>query len=112
MPVTGQDATPDGLKAILTGDQYMTVYKPIKQEAEAAAKLAAALAKGDKGAADALATGVVHDPTGNRDVKSALKEPQLITKADVKNVVADGFVKASDICSGALAAVCTQLGIS
>jgi D-xylose transport system substrate-binding protein len=112
VPVTGQDATPDGLKAVLTGDQYMTVYKPIKQEAEAAAKLAAALAKGDKGAADALATGVVHDPTGNRDVKSVLKEPQLITKNEVKNVVADGFVKASDICSGALAAVCTQLGIS
>jgi D-xylose transport system substrate-binding protein len=54
--VTGQDATPDGLQAILRGDQYMTVYKPIKQEAEAAAKLAAALAKGDTAAADALAT--------------------------------------------------------
>ena len=56
VPVTGQDATPDGLQAILRGDQYMTVYKPIKQEADATAKLAAALAKGDKAAADALAT--------------------------------------------------------
>ncbi len=27
VPVTGQDATPDGLQAILRGDQYMTVYK-------------------------------------------------------------------------------------
>ncbi len=35
VPVTGQDATADGLKAILSGDQYMTVFKPIKQEAEA-----------------------------------------------------------------------------
>ena len=42
VPVTGQDATADGLQAILRGDQYMTVYKPIKQEADAAAKLAAA----------------------------------------------------------------------
>jgi D-xylose transport system substrate-binding protein len=112
VPVTGQDATPDGLKAILTGDQYMTVYKPINKEAEAAAKLAAALAKGDKSAADALAKDTVKDTTGNRDVKSVLSDPQLITKNEVKNVVSDGFVKASDICAGALAAVCTQLGIS
>ncbi|HEV2778407.1 MAG TPA: substrate-binding domain-containing protein [Actinophytocola sp.] len=112
VPVTGQDATPDGLKAILAGDQYMTVYKPIKQEAEAAAKLAAALAKGDKAAADALAKDTVHDPTGNRDVKSVLREPQLITKNEVKNVIADGFVKASEICTGNLAAICTELGIS
>ena len=38
VPVTGQDATADGLKAILTGDQYMTVFKPIKLEAEATAE--------------------------------------------------------------------------
>jgi D-xylose transport system substrate-binding protein len=112
VPVTGQDATPDGLKAILTNDQYMTVYKPIKKEAEAAAKLAAALAKGDKSAADALAKATVHDGTGNRDVKSVLNDPQLITRNEVKNVVSDGFVKASDICAGALASVCAQLGIS
>jgi ABC-type sugar transport system substrate-binding protein len=27
VPVTGQDATPDGLRSVLTGDQCMTVYK-------------------------------------------------------------------------------------
>ena len=90
VPVTGQDATPDGLQAILRGDQYMTVYKPIKQEADAAAKLAAALAKGDTAAADALATGTEKDPTGNREVKSVLLEPQLITKDNVKTVIDDG----------------------
>ncbi len=63
----------------------MTVYKPIKQEAEATAKLAAALAKGDTAAADALATDTEKDPTGNRDVKSVLLEPQLITKDNVKS---------------------------
>ena len=46
VPVTGQDATADGLQAILRGDQYMTVYKPIKQEADAAAKLAARAREG------------------------------------------------------------------
>jgi D-xylose transport system substrate-binding protein len=112
VPVTGQDATPEGLKAILVGDQYMTVYKAIKLEAEAVSKLTAFLAKGDKSGADALAKDSVHDGTGNRDVKSVLAEPKLITKANVKDVVSDGFVKATEICAGDLAAVCTQLGIS
>jgi len=112
VPVTGQDATADGLAAILTGDQYMTVFKPIKQEAEGAAKLASALAKGDKAAADALATAVSKDPKGNRDVKSILLQPQLITKDNVKTVVTEGYVKATEFCTGAVAAVCTSLGIS
>ena len=112
VPVTGQDATADGLQAILRGDQYMTVYKPIKQEADAAAKLTAALAKGDTAAADALATGSVDDTKGNRQVKSVLLTPQSITKDNVKTVVDEGQVKASEICVGDLQATCQQLGIN
>jgi D-xylose transport system substrate-binding protein len=112
VPVTGQDATADGLAAILRGDQYMTVFKPIQQEAAAAAKLAAALAKGDKAGADALATAVSKDPKGNRNVKSVLLQPQLVTKGEVKTVVTEGYVTAAAICGGDLAATCTQLGIS
>jgi D-xylose transport system substrate-binding protein len=111
VPVTGQDATADGLQAILTGDQYMTVFKPINEEADATAKLAAALAKGDKSGADAIATGSVQDTKGSRTVKSVLLTPQLITKDNVKSVVDAGFVKASDICVAATQAACTQLGI-
>jgi len=112
VPVTGQDATADGLKAILAGDQYMTVFKPIKQEAEATAKLAAALAKGDKGAADKIATDSSDDPTGKRKVKSVLSEPFLITKNEVKRVIDEGYVKADEVCTGDLQAVCQKLGIS
>ncbi|MET8761659.1 substrate-binding domain-containing protein [Lentzea sp. NPDC004782] len=111
VPVTGQDATPDGLQAVLRGDQYMTVFKPIKDEAEATAKLAAALAKGDTAAADALATGKTKDNKGNRDVKSVLLTPQLITKDKVKSVVDAAFVKASEICVADTQAACTELGI-
>ncbi|WP_086667454.1 sugar ABC transporter substrate-binding protein [Lentzea kentuckyensis] len=111
VPVTGQDATPDGLQAVLRGDQYMTVFKPIKDEAEAAAKLAAALAKGDTAAADALATGKTKDDKGNRDVKSVLLTAQLITKDKVKSVVDAAFVKAADICVADTKAACDQLGI-
>jgi D-xylose transport system substrate-binding protein len=50
VPVTGQDATDQGLQNILAGDQCMTVYKAVKKEADAAAALAVALAgcTGDK----------------------------------------------------------------
>jgi D-xylose transport system substrate-binding protein len=112
VPVTGQDATPAGLQAILRGDQYMTVYKPIKQEADATAKLTAALAKGDTAAADALATGSVDDTKGNRKVKSVLLEPQLITRDNVKKVIDDGQVKASEVCVAETNAACQELGIS
>lgn len=112
VPVTGQDSTSAGLQAILRGDQTLTIFKPIKEEAENTAKLAAALAKGDKAAADAIATGKLHDPKNNRDLKSVLLQPQLITIKDVKTVVQQGYVKASDICTGDLAAKCTANGIS
>ncbi|NMI01737.1 sugar ABC transporter substrate-binding protein [Pseudonocardia acidicola] len=112
VPVTGQDATADGLQAILRGDQYMTVFKPIDQEADATAKLAAALAKGDTAAADRIATGSVNDPKGNRTVKSVLLQPQLITKSNVKTVIDAGAVPASQVCVAALQATCRQLGIT
>jgi len=112
VPVTGQDATTDGLRSILRGDQYMTVFKPIKEEAEAAAKLAAALAKGDKAAADALASATSRDPKGNRDVKSVLLVPQLTTKDNLKVVVDQGYVKAADLCAGELANACKEAGIA
>ncbi|GAB3582332.1 substrate-binding domain-containing protein [Amycolatopsis endophytica] len=112
VPVTGQDASAAGLKSILQGQQYSTVFKPIKEEAEATAQLAAALVKGDTAAADAIAKQTSTDPTGNRQVKSVLLEPQSITKDNVKVPVEQGYVKASEICGGDTAAVCQQLGIS
>ena len=36
IPVTGQDATLQGIQNILAGDQCMTVYKAVKKEADAA----------------------------------------------------------------------------
>ncbi|WP_370961235.1 sugar ABC transporter substrate-binding protein [Amycolatopsis sp. cg9] len=112
VPVTGQDATADGLMAIMRGDQYLTIFKPIKEEAESTAKLAAALAKGDTAGADAIATGKLHDPKNNRDIKSVLLTPTLILEKDIKTVVTQGYVKASEICGGDLAAKCSSLGIS
>jgi D-xylose transport system substrate-binding protein len=112
VPVTGQDASAAGLKAILQGAQYSTVFKPIQQEADSTAQLAAALLKGDTATADGIAKDSSTDPKGNRTVKSVLLTPQSITKQNVKLVVDQGYVKASEICTDTAAPICTQLGIS
>src|SRR4030095_3221083 len=103
VPVTGQDATVQGLQNILTGDQCMTVYKAIKQEADAAAALAISLAKGEQ---PTTATSTIQDPESNQDVKSVLLTPKSITKANVKDVVADGFVTKEELCTGDFAQLC------
>src|SRR5262249_17377826 len=48
IPVTGQDATDQGLQHIVVGEQCMTVYKAVKKEADAASALAISLIKGGK----------------------------------------------------------------
>jgi len=107
VPVTGQDATVQGLQNILVGDQCMTVYKAVKKEADAAAGLAVGLAKGEKKAVD----NKVHDPTSNADVPAVLLNPVSITKENIKDVIADGYVTAADLCTGDYAAKCTEAGI-
>jgi len=108
LPVTGQDATVQGLQNILTGDQCMTVFKDTNLEAAALAKVAIALANGET--PDAPDT--VNDATGNRDVKSILETPQAITKENVQDVIKAGGVTVADLCAGAIAAACTAAGIS
>jgi D-xylose transport system substrate-binding protein len=108
VPVTGQDATLVGLQAVLRGDQCMTVYKPIRDEAEAAARLAIALAKGDDAGADDLATGNTRDLVSRRDVKSVLLGADLITKDEVRKLVAESVVKSAELCAGEMANLCRQ----
>ncbi|MFI9639573.1 sugar ABC transporter substrate-binding protein [Micromonospora sp. NPDC051925] len=108
VPVTGQDADVTGLQNILAGDQCMTVYKAVKKEADAAAELAIAVAKGER-----KETGqTVKDPESGRDVPSVLLEPKAIDKSTVKDVVADGYVDKATLCAGAYAALCAANGIS
>ncbi len=106
VPVTGQDATVQGLQNILSGDQCMTVYKAIKKEADAASAAAIALLKGEKPAT----TGTVIDTETKREVPSVLAVPQAIFLDSVKDVVADGFVTAAEICKG-FEDQCTKAGV-
>jgi D-xylose transport system substrate-binding protein len=107
VPVTGQDATVQGLQNILAGDQCMTVYKAVKKEADATAQLAISLAKGKKGETNAT----VEDPESKRKVAAVLETPVAIYKDNVKDVVADGFVTKDELCTGKYAALCTKAGI-
>ncbi|MER6119685.1 substrate-binding domain-containing protein [Streptomyces sp. NPDC001743] len=107
VPVTGQDATVQGLQNILAGEQCMTVYKAVKKEADATAALAVSLAKGRKGTTNAT----VHDPEGKRDVPAVLETPVAVYRDNVKDVVADGYVTTADLCTGKYAALCTKYGV-
>ena len=109
LPVTGQDATPQGIQNILSGDQCMTVYKAVKKEADAASKLAIALATGKQPEAG-LVNGKTNDTA--RDVPSVLLTPEAITKDNIKVVFDDGFLKPADVCVGKYASLCTEAGIS
>src|SRR5829696_792967 len=109
IPVTGQDATPEGVQNVLSGDQCMTVYKAVKKEADAAATLAIALSKKQQPQAG-LVNGTSDD--GKRKVPSVLLTPQAITKDNVKVVFDDGFLKPSEVCVGQYKSLCQQAGIT
>jgi D-xylose transport system substrate-binding protein len=108
VPVTGQDATVQGLQNVLAGTQCMTVYKAAALEAQGLVDTAIALIKGEK----PPTTGTVHDSVGDRDVESILLDPQMITRDTVKDVIDDGYQSAADVCTGEFAAACAELGIS
>jgi D-xylose transport system substrate-binding protein len=109
IPVTGQDATPQGIQNILSGDQCMTVYKAVKKEADAASKLAISLATG-KPVESGLVNGKTNDTA--RDVPSVLLTPEAITKDNLKVVFDDGFLKPTEVCVGKYTSLCTKAGIS
>ncbi|GGQ74359.1 sugar ABC transporter substrate-binding protein [Couchioplanes azureus] len=104
VPVTGQDATVQGLQNILAGDQCMTVYKPIKKEADAAAKLAIDLFKGQPTAVKDQ----VKDPVSGASVPAVLSEPKAIFKENVGDVIKDGFVTRKTVCAGRFAKLCEE----
>ena len=111
-PMTGQDATLTGLQNVISGYQCGTVYKPIYLEAQAAAALAMYLRAGVTPPA-ALVNGFATDVNTHTKVPSILETPEWVTPDKVQStVIKDGFVPASQLCSGSYAADCTKYGIS
>jgi D-xylose transport system substrate-binding protein len=109
-PVTGQDAELAAIQRILAGEQYMTVYKAIKPEAEIAAEVAVALAKGEDPPEDQVNQQV---DNGQGDIPSQILDPVSVTVDNVNDtIVADGFWTVDEICEGAYASACEAAGIS
>ena len=100
--VTGQDAELSAIQRIVAGEQYMTVYKAIKLEAEKAAEVAVALALGKS-------------VTGDEDFEgtpATLFTPVAVTVDNImQTVVADGFWSVEQICTPDYAEACTAAGI-
>jgi D-xylose transport system substrate-binding protein len=106
IPVTGQDATLQGIQNIVNGDQCMTVYKAIKKEADAAAELAIALINGETPEAPDSVN------NGTKDVPSVFEEPVAVNKDNISEYLGEpDFPKKEDICAGDLAAKCEELGL-
>ncbi len=90
--VTGQDADLAACQRILRGTQAMTVYKPLKQLAGLAARVAVEVAKGGRPATTATLD------NGVRAVPSIFEQVVVVDKDNLMStVVADGFHRAADL---------------
>ena len=89
--VSGQDADLAAVRRVGAGTQTMTVYKPLREIAANAAKLAIQLVRGEKPAYNAQLD------NGFKKVDSVLLKPVLLNKSNVDLVVKDGFYTAAQV---------------
>jgi len=109
--MTGQDAAVEGIQNIISGQQSMTVFKDVKLEAQAAAQLAIALIEGKDPASAGMTLSKFTDPQSpSHNIQALLLPAEVITQANVEDVVKAGALKAADICKG-LESQCSSLGI-
>jgi D-xylose transport system substrate-binding protein len=90
--VTGQDADLAACQRILRGTQSMTVYKPLRNLANLAARVAVEVARQHKPATTAVSD------NGLKKVPSIFEKIVSVDKANLQaTVVADGFHRAVDL---------------
>jgi D-xylose transport system substrate-binding protein len=107
--VTGQDAELAAVQRIVAGQQFMTVYKKIKPQAEAAAELAAALARGTQPPATLINA---QTDNGAGKVPSVFTPMVVVTRDAVqKEIIDDQWWSAAQVCTGTYAAACQTVGI-
>src|SRR6478735_5873387 len=100
IPLSGQDATPQGVQNIISGWQTMTVWKDTRILAKAAARSAIQLLKGQK----LSTTGSVKN--GTKTEPAFIIQPISVTKANWRKLYTSGFLKKSDICNGSYKQYC------
>ncbi|WP_425472275.1 sugar ABC transporter substrate-binding protein [Streptomyces cyaneus] len=110
-PITGQDAELDGVQRIVSGEQYMSVYKSYPQEAESAAEMAVAKVQGHDIQFDSLTQDQVDSPT-DQDIRALLVPVVALTQDNIKEtVIADGIYQLSEICTATYKADCASIGL-
>jgi D-xylose transport system substrate-binding protein len=110
-PITGQDAELPAVHRIITGEQYMSVYKPYPLEAETAAMMAVTKAQGKNIQFDALTRDRVDSPT-HQGIPAQLVPITALTKDNIKDtILRDRIYDLSEICTPELAADCAAIGL-
>ncbi|MEU9349983.1 substrate-binding domain-containing protein [Streptomyces griseoloalbus] len=111
-PVTGQDAELTAVQRIVTGKQYMSVYKSFLLEATGAADMAVAKVQDRSIQFDALARERVDSPT-QKDIPAMLVPVVAVTQENIEaTVVQDGVYTVEEICTQAYAADCARIGLT
>ena len=100
IPLSGQDATVQGVQNIISGWQTNTVYKYVPDEANAAAAAAVALFKGKKPKSNSTR------PNGSKKQPTLVIPVVSITKANYTRLFKDKFLKRNDVCSGEFKKFC------
>jgi D-xylose transport system substrate-binding protein len=110
--ITGQDSGVVGLQNIINGQQSMTIFKDVKIEANAAAQLAIALISGKDPKDAGLTLTDFPDPkSSSHKIQALLLPAQVITQANVSDVIKAGALTKDQICAN-IEAACSKLGIS
>ncbi|WP_343243077.1 substrate-binding domain-containing protein [Streptomyces sp. SID12501] len=110
-PVTGQDADLAAVQRIVSGEQYMSVYKSFILEANNAASIAVAKVQGRGIEFDALTRDSVDSPT-TKSIPSQLVPVVALTQENIKDtVIQDGIYTIQDICTPQYAAACAEIGL-
>ncbi len=99
IPLSGQDATAQGVQNIISGWQTMTVWKDTRKLATASAQAAIALAAGKK----PQTTGTV--PNKGKRLPAFIIAPVSITKANYQKLF-NGYLKKSEVCRGEFRQFC------
>ncbi len=100
LPLSGQDASVQGVQNIISGWQTGTVYKYVPAEANAAAEAAVALIKGKTPKSNGTR------PNGKKPEPTYALPVIWITKHNYKRLFTDHFLKRSDVCVGTYKQYC------
>jgi len=100
IPISGQDATAQGIQYILAGWQSGTVYKYVPLEAKAAAAAAVALLHGKKPMTNTFRM------NGTKKELTETLPVEWITKANYTQLFTQGFLKKSAVCVGTYKQYC------